>query len=386
MDRSNYIAIDIKRKEEEAFARFMQVTTEALRMDAQRNAEYYGKQNGEKLESVVLDKMRSFASSFDISPEDIRPTLKQHFPDILFGSRFGVEVKSTKEHSWTSTGSSIMESLREEQVKKVYLLFGRLSFPDIDFRCKPYEECLYDIAVTHSPRYLINMDLTSSSQTIFGKMQVNYDTFRESSNQIELVRDYYREKFRTSGKQGEMPWWIGEDANVSSAAFPSLQASGNIRMWDIIDRTTQDGLKACAFILFPEILGNENTKFQNLALWLCSRYSIISSSLRDKFSAGGRGNIYVDDVLRWTKIPKTVCNLLLHLDTIRAVFTQHSFPYEDIRYCSNYFRPNVDLFEAWKQSVNHYITIPKIKVEDILRLKFLRCTYDNNFYMTALPS
>ncbi|MBQ9666500.1 MAG: hypothetical protein IJV33_08505 [Bacteroidaceae bacterium] len=380
MDGSKYIAIDLKKKEEERFARFMQVTTDALKKDARQNAEYYGKQNGEKLEGVVLDKMRSFASTFDISPNDIRPTLKQHFPDILFGNRFGVEVKSTKEHSWVSTGSSIVESLREEQVKKVYLLFGRLSFPDIDFRCKPYEECLYDISVTHSPRYLINMDLKNCSQTIFGKMQVNYDTFRESGNQIELVREYYREKFRASGKKGEMPWWIGSDSNLSTAPFPALQQSESIRMWDIIDRPTQEWLKACAYILFPEILGNDNTKYQNLALWLCSRYSIISSSLRDKFSAGGRGNIYIDGTLKWTNKPKVICNLLVQMDTIRNVFKNHSYPYEDIRYCSNYFRPNVDLFESWKQSMNHYIEGHGIKIEDILHLKFLQCTSNVDFY------
>lgn len=379
MEESNYIAIDIKKREEEYFARFMHVTTEALKKDARNNAEYYGKQNGEKLEKVVLDKMRTFASTFDISPDDIRPTQKQHFPDILFGNKFGVEVKSTKENSWISTGSSIVESLREEQVKKVYLLFGRLSFPNIDFRCKPYEECLYDIAVTHSPRYLINMDLTNRNQTIFGKMQIKYDTFRESPNQIELVRDYYREKFRTSGKKGEMPWWIGPDSNISLDTFPALQASGNIRMWDILDRATQEGLKACAYILFPEILGNETTKFQNLALWLCSRHSIISSSLRDKFSAGGRGNIYVNGRVKWTNMPKVICNLLIQLDTIRHVFETHSYPYEDIRYYSNYFRSDMDLFCSWKQSMNYYIKGYNIKIEDILQLKLLRCS-DNKFH------
>ena len=159
MDESGYIAVNLRHKEEERFARFMQITTEALKRDARTNVDYYSKQNGEKLEGVVLEMMRSHANEFDICPDSIKPTLKQHFPDILLGDNFGVEVKSTKERSWTSTGSSIVESLREEQVKRIYLMFGRLSAPDIDFRCKPYEDCLYDIAVTHSPRYLINMDL-----------------------------------------------------------------------------------------------------------------------------------------------------------------------------------------------------------------------------------
>ena len=310
MDESGYIAVNLRHKEEERFARFMQITTEALKRDARTNVDYYSKQNGEKLEGVVLEMMRSHANEFDICPDSIKPTLKQHFPDILLGDKFGVEVKSTKERSWTSTGSSIVESLREEQVKRIYLMFGRLSAPDIDFRCKPYEDCLYDIAVTHSPRYLINMDLKSESQTIFGKMQVDYDTFRESKEQIEIVRNYYRDKFNQNGKRGEMPWWIGSDTSTTLFEPPTLQENGLIRMWDIIDTPTQEYLKACAYILFPEILGGGTTKYQRLALWLCSRYSIITSSLRDKFSAGGRGNIYVNEKLKWGNKPKMICNLL----------------------------------------------------------------------------
>ena len=65
-----------------------------------------------------------------------------------------------------------METLRESEIEKVFLLFGRLSAPEIDFRCKPYEECLSEIAVTHSPRYLINMDMHGSDMTIFEKMGI----------------------------------------------------------------------------------------------------------------------------------------------------------------------------------------------------------------------
>lgn len=384
MDESGYIAVQLRQKEEERFARFMQITTEALRRDAHSKIEYYSKQNGEKLEGVVLDMMRSHANEFDISPESIKPTLKQHFPDILLGNNFGVEVKSTKEHSWTSTGSSIVESLREEQVRRIYLMFGRLSAPDIDFRCKPYEDCLYDIAVTHSPRYLISMDLKNSSQTIFGKMKIDYDTFRESREQIEIVRNYYREKFNQNGqKKGEMPWWIGSDTGATPFKYPTLQENGFIRMWEIIDGPTQEYLKACAYILFPEILGGGTTKYQGLTLWLCSRYSIVTSSLRDKFSAGGRGNIYVNGTLRWGNLPKTICRLLVQMDTIRAVFETHSDVYHEIRYYASYFKPDADAFELWKQQINHYLKVHNICIEEMLSLSFVHAT-DNDFF-TEMP-
>ena len=40
------------------------------------------------------------------------------------------------------------------------MLFGKLGGKTAEFKCRPYEDCLSDIAVTHSPRYLINMELT----------------------------------------------------------------------------------------------------------------------------------------------------------------------------------------------------------------------------------
>lgn len=79
-------------------------------------------------------------------------------------------------------------------------------------------------------------------------------------------------------------------------------------------------------------------------------------------------------------MPKAICNLLIQMDTIRNVFKNHSYPYEDIRYCSNYFRPNVDLFESWKQIINHNIKSCGIRIEDLLQLKFLKCVSNINFY------
>ena len=77
----------------------------------------------------------------------------QRFPDIVAGQHFGVEVKSTKENKWVSTGSSIVESTRVDDVGSIYMLFGKLGGIPAEFRCKPYQNCLYDIAVTHSPLF-----------------------------------------------------------------------------------------------------------------------------------------------------------------------------------------------------------------------------------------
>ena len=77
-------------------------------------------------------------------------------------------------------------------VDDIYMLFGKLGGNVPQFKCRPYQDVLYDIAVTHSPRYLINMEI-ESKDTIFSKMGTTYDEFRVSPDSISKVRKYYRE-------------------------------------------------------------------------------------------------------------------------------------------------------------------------------------------------
>ncbi len=377
------IAVDIeKRDRAERFSCFLNATTASLRSDARANPAYYSKQNGERLETVVLDKMRTLAAEFDFRAEKIKPAAKQHFPDILVGDNYGVEVKSTKGNSWMSTGSSIVESLREEQIQRVYMMFGRLYEPDIDFRCKPYEECLYDISVTHSPRYLINMDLKDSSQTIFSKMHTQYDTFRSADNQISIVREYYRNKFRRENRRGEMPWWIGEE---SDGMLPSaLQRTDGLRMMNILDEYSKRYLTLCGFILFPEVLGKSVTKYQNFALWLCSRHSVICSSLRDVYSAGGVGNIIINNHLKWGSVPKVVCNLFSFVNDIRKVFDERDGVYKEIGYYADYYKLGEDLQVLWEKTVQSYLDDMlgkgRIQIKQLLGYNFDHATRANDFY------
>lgn len=126
------------------------------------------------------------------------------FPDIvaehIVEKRFfGVEVKITKDNKWTSTGNSVLESTRVEKVERIYLYFGKLAAPP-QFKFRKYEECLYEIAVTHSPRYLIDMNL-KEGKTIFDKMGIAYDDLRKSPNPISFIVNHYRK----SAQPGEEP-------------------------------------------------------------------------------------------------------------------------------------------------------------------------------------
>ena len=180
MEESKFISVRNKAGRLQDFRNFMEATTLELSKSAKTGKVDFSEHQGEKFEWIVLNHMKSIACDFNFNPEDIIHTEKQHFPDIISENYFGVEVKATKEDSWTSIGSSITESLREACVKKIFLMFGKLSIPNVEFRCKPYEDCMYDISVTHNPRYLINMDLSPKDKTIFDKIGMEYEIGRAS--------------------------------------------------------------------------------------------------------------------------------------------------------------------------------------------------------------
>ena len=192
------------------------------------------------------------------------------------------------------------------------MLFGILSKDNVDFRCKPYEQCLYEIAVTHSPRYLINMDLKETDSTIFEKMNVDYDTFRQLGDaQIDKVRDYYRKKYRAKNAK-TLPWWIGDSTDT---------ANYELKLLSDLDEDTKDFFMLMCYALFPEVLGTDLDKFRRPALWMCTRHSVICSNIRDQFSAGGTGDIYINDKLKWKDVPKVICNMLPYLQNIKLLYS-----------------------------------------------------------------
>src|SRR3989344_5879922 len=200
---------------------------------------------------------------------------KHAFPDIVANKYFGVEVKMTEKDHWFSTGNSILESSRVEDIKRIYIMFGKFG-GKLDIRYRLYQECLPEISVTHSPRYRINMDL-SSGKSIFDKIGVDYDTLRNDLNPIQKIKDYYRSQL----KEGEELWRIdqdGDDKAVSPIIKPFRGLSAKEKENFVVE----------AMILFPEMFGNSSTKFERAAAYLIAEYNAVSANLRDLFTAGGQ--------------------------------------------------------------------------------------------------
>lgn len=265
----------------EAFESLCSRICEFMNEKAKADPDYYLSKGAQKLEPEVKAAFDEVARGTEFEGE-IEMIGGQRFPDIVVAKRFGIEVKSTKSDKWTMIGGSVAEGTRVEGADHIFILFGKLGRP-AEFRMRRYEECLCDIAVTHSPRYKIDMELERGN-TIFDKMGVPYDALRMQKNPIDPVVKY----FRSTLKKGESLWWInGEDAAKNAAP-------AKIRMWKTLSRKEREERVAQGFALFPELFGRRQDKYERFTLWLVANHGVVSSSMRDPFSAGGQDDLEIN--------------------------------------------------------------------------------------------
>lgn len=260
------------------FRNLMSRTDDYLNRDARERGGYYATRGGSKLEEDVCRALTSCAEG-TLFEGSIRLVSGASFPDIVASRMFGVEVKSTVGNHWTSIGSSILETTRDQNVERIYMTFGKLAEP-VEFISKPYEDCLSDIVVTHYPRYKIDMRLQEKGEsTIFEKMDVDYDELRLMDNPVPTVSHYYTSLLR----EGESLWWAS-NANLEEEAAPPV-----LRLWTSLTATEKNFYTVQGYALFPEIFNSgTTTKYQRYALWLARECSIVNTNIRDQFSAGGR--------------------------------------------------------------------------------------------------
>lgn len=273
------------------FESLLKITTNSLNKDVVTKEDYFASRVGIKLEHDVCERMREFAKGGPFEGT-IQLISGQKFPDIITNKYYGVEVKTTTQNHWKTTGNSVLESTRVDDVERIFLLFGKLAKP-VEFKYRTYEDCLSEVVVTHSPRYLIDMKL-NCGETIFDKISVPYDDLRQMENPISPIVEYYR----TQLKEGEELWWI-ESGNTTDVPANSI----TIRLWNTLSAIEKNQIRIEALVYFPEIFGNSSKKYNRLALWLVSRHGIVPTSLRDFYTAGGRRDIVVGRVT-FRKVPR----------------------------------------------------------------------------------
>ena len=320
------IVAETKTPTNEDFKELMSKTDNYLNKLALEEPSLFKEHGGLKLEGDILSALND-CSKGTLFENTIHLVSGSKFPDLIVGGNFGVEVKSTNKNHWTSIGSSILESTRLGCVDRIYLMFGKLGDP-IQFLSRPYESCLSEIAVTHYPRYLIDMK-TQSGESIFDKMKIDYDQFRQLEDPITPLSNYYKGHL----KAGQSLWWAGknEEDNV---------VNPTIRLWSSLEKDEKEKYTILSYVIFPEILASRsNSKYQRLALWLVTKHGIVNTNIRDQFSAGGTKTIN-----GFQNMPAAFGRIFDYKnDFINALIKTPSSELEEYWHCSN---PK-DRIEQW---------------------------------------
>lgn len=286
--------------------------TDLLNRIAAEDRSFLRDATASQVEEAVCGALRAVCGGSPFSQEDVRWVSGARFPDIVVGGRFGVEVKSTAKAHWTSVGSSIVETTREPGVGHIMLMFAKLGGGRPEFRCRPYQDVLREIAVTHCPRYLIDMEL-EAGESIFDKMGTDYDSFRSGGRAIPAVREYYRRK-ALAERRTEMPWWLG-DAQGEAAT------SVTVGFWKDLKPETRRDYQARMFALFPEVLKSD---FDNASLWLVTTKSVLNAHIRDTFTAGGTVSAINGERLQ-KPVPQIYKRLIDSAPRIRALLADPDF-------------------------------------------------------------
>lgn len=207
----------------------------------------------------------------------------QKFPDVIITTsygKFGIEVKSSKSKNWETLGGSINESTKVPGLDEIFILFGKNVNNQVNIKIKEFSKCVKSVAVTHSPRYLIDMNLKDGTD-IFTKLNTSYEEVCASTTPFDIFKNYFKDK---ASKSNTKFWFLSDDENErNSENYQELE-------WKFLNRLTSEEkieLISEAIILYPyDLFGFKNTIYDNFNLFFLGR-NIISNSMRDNFTAGG---------------------------------------------------------------------------------------------------
>jgi len=313
------------------FNTLLNSTIDVLNADAIKSPKEIEKLKGTKLENYAGGVMSELAIGTPFE-NSIKVIGGQKFPDIVAKKFYGIEVKTTTQNHWKTTGNSVLESTRVEDVERIFMLFGKLGKP-IEFRCRAYEECLSEVVVTHSPRYLIDMNL-EEGKTIFDKINTPYDNLRQKKNPIKPITDYYKSKL----KPGQDLWWIQDTEKASNLV---------INIWNNLSLKEKQEIKNRAMVYFPEVFSNRGDKFARLAIWLVTREAVVCPNVRDLFTAGGKADYLIKNKA-YKNIPRVFIKLFDNIDSVLEILINTS---------------SIELTEYWNEK-----TTEKKKIMDWIEL------------------
>lgn len=264
--------------DEKAFEHLLNNLVAQLKAEAESTGFNSAKDFENRVREVVQSLLKGSGLRVDFDPHP------QAFPDIEVGE-FGIEVKFTTNDTWRSVANSVLERNRIEDVKKVYIVFGKMG-GEPDVRWGEYEKCVVHVRTSHVPRFEVEID---PSKSLFEQMGVSYDTFRTSP--MEEKMRYIRKYARGRLKEGERLWWL-EDKPGEEHTLP-IQA----RLYTKLSQEEKTRLRAEAVLLCPQVVssGRSRNKYDDVVLFLLTYHGVLCHQARDLFSAGSVANPNNDD-------------------------------------------------------------------------------------------
>lgn len=262
----------------EGFERLLDSVVATLRDEARKAPFTTAKQFENRVREVVQDAIVDSTISIDFDPHP------QAFPDIAVGE-FGIEVKFTTNDTWRSVANSVLETNRINEVKTVYIVFGKMGgLPDVKWG--EYEKCVMHVRTSHVPRFEVEI---GAEKSLFEQMGVSYDNFRVSEMHEKML--YIRQYARGRLKEGERLWWL-EDPTGEEHTLP-IQA----RLYTKLSTEEKTKLRAEAILLCPRIVesGRSKNKYDDVVLYLLTYHGVLCHQARDLFSAGSVANPTNDD-------------------------------------------------------------------------------------------
>lgn len=269
------------------FEQLLDMVAKKLTQEAQKSPFADSKKFENHVRSALVEYGKEFTKDLNLDPP------AQAFPDIVLNKiGFGVEVKFTTNDTWRSVANSVFEGTRNEDVKEVYLIFGKMGGkPEVKWG--KYEDCVMHVRTSHVPRFEVEIE---TEKSLFAKMGTTYEAFRKLTIEEKMghIRKYARDRL----KKGERLWWL-EDKEDQDHALP-IQA----RLYTHLEQDEKRKLRAEASLLCPQIVQSSRTKnkYDDVTLYILTYRGVLCHQARDLFSAGSvagkaRGGNYTQRAL-----------------------------------------------------------------------------------------
>ena len=233
---------------------------------------------------VLILKEATVLQGFD--PERIIHHGGHTFPDVsIAGTKIGIELKGSRS-GHTFLGNSVIASTMLPDLEKIYVFYW------IDdqkiFGYRDYFECVSGAQVTHSPRFVLDIE-ADSTECIFGNTPDKVGTisdicFGKSGINHKKIIDWMRDLAIANGRIG---WWINDSSDEDIEASGSL----SIRRYTEIPSDQRGSLMKTAFLCFPGVLKRGSRMYDGVLMWCLSTRNVLL--YRDAFSAGGRKPVFL---------------------------------------------------------------------------------------------